>query len=119
MSTQYPIKSALFWIKLLHTLIFLVESAAILYIFYSGVANVRGIGLLIAVVVVVTEIVVFLASGARCPLTKFARQLGDGSGNDFIADIFLPERFARLIPLVCGGLAGIGLLMVGIRRFIH
>jgi len=27
---------------------------------------------------------------------------------DFIADMFLPERFARLIPLACGGLALIG-----------
>ena len=113
--THNGVHSALFWIKLFHTLVFLLESAAILYILYSGIANVRGTGLLIAVIVVLIEIVVFVGSGARCPLTKLAQQLGDQTGNDFVADLFLPERFARLIPLVCGSLAGIGLLMVGVR----
>ena len=94
---------------------FLVESAAICYILYSGVFNVRGTGLLIAVVVVVAEIVVFVANGTRCPLTKLARRLGDPTGNDFVADTFLPERFARLIPFACGGLAFVGLLLVLLR----
>ncbi len=107
--------SALFWIKLLHTLVFVVESAAILYILYSGLFNVRGTGLVIAVILVLAEIIVYVGNGTRCPLTKVARQLGDATGNDFIADIFLPERFARLIPMVCGGLAVIGLLIVGLR----
>jgi len=107
--------SALFWIKLLHTLVFIVESAAILYILYSGLFNVRGTGLAIAVILVLAEIIVYVGNGTRCPLTKVARQLGDATGNDFIADIFLPERFARLIPMVCGGLAVIGLLIVGLR----
>lgn len=107
--------SALFAIKLLHTVVFLVESVAILYILYSGLFNVRGTGLVIAVILVLAEIVVFVANGTRCPLTKLARDLGDKTGNDFVADIFLPERFARLIPFVCGGLAEIGLLLVGIR----
>lgn len=40
------------------------------------------------------------------------------TGNDFIADIYLPERFARLIPLVCGGLALIGILSVLVRLLI-
>ncbi|MBZ0281916.1 MAG: hypothetical protein K8L97_14340 [Anaerolineae bacterium] len=107
--------SALFWIKLLHTLVFIVESAAILYILYSGLFNVGGTGLVIAVILVLAEIIVYVGNGTRCPLTKVARQLGDATGNDFIADIFLPERFARLIPMVCGGLAVIGLLIVGLR----
>ena len=107
--------SALFGIKLLHTAVFLVESVAILYILYSGLFNVRGTGLVIAVILVLAELVVFVANGTRCPLTKLARDLGDKTGNDFVADIFLPERFARLIPFVCGGLAGVGLVLVGVR----
>lgn len=107
--------SALFGIKLLHTLVFILESAAILYILYSGLFNVRGTGLMIAVIVVLVEIVVFVANGTRCPLTKLAQRLRDATGNDFVADIFLPDQFARLIPLVCGGLAFIGLLLVGVR----
>jgi hypothetical protein len=110
--------SSLFWIKSLHTAIFVVESVAILYILYSGVFNVRGPGLVVAVILVLAEVIVFFASGLRCPLTNVARRLGDATGNDFIADIFLPERFARLIPFVCGGLAFCGLLIVGIRLII-
>lgn len=110
--------SVLFGIKLLHTVVFVVESVAILYIVYSGLFNIRGSGLVIAVILVLAEVVVFVANGTRCPLTKIARQLGDKTGNDFIADIFLPERLARLIPFVCGGLALIGLVMVGARLLI-
>ncbi len=106
---------AIFWIKLLHTGVFGVESAAILYILYSGLFDVRGPLLVVAVIVVLAEIIVFGASGMHCPLTKLARRLGDETGNDFVADIFLPGRFARLIPLVCGGLALSGLLIVGAR----
>lgn len=116
--TTNHVPSALFLIKLFHTLAFVVESAAIFYILYSGWFNVGGTGLIIAVIVLVAEIVVFAANGMVCPLTKLARRLGDATGNDFIADIFLPERFARLIPLVCGGLAFIGLLLVGVRLFM-
>src|SRR5271165_3200541 len=111
-------RSAIFWIKLLHTVIFVVESAAILYILYSGLFDVRGPVLVIAVIVVLAEVVIFVANGAHCPLTKVARQLGDKTGNDFVADIFLPEQFARLIPFVCGGLALIGLLIVGARLLV-
>lgn len=110
--------STLFWIKFLHTVVFVVESAAILYILYSGLFDLNAPGLVIAVIVVLAEIVVYVANGTRCPLTKIAQQLGDKTGNDFVADIFLPERFARLIPLVCGGLAVIGLLTVAARLLI-
>ncbi len=110
--------STLFGIKLLHTVVFVVESVAILYILYSGLFNVRGTGLVIAVILVVAEVVVFVGNGIRCPLTKMAQDLGDKTGNDFVADIFLPERFARLIPFVYGGLAGIGLLLIGVRLLI-
>lgn len=111
-------RSALFWIKLLHTVVFVVESVAILYILYSGLFDLHTPGLVIAVIVVLAEVVVYVANGTRCPLTKLAQQLGDKTGNDFVADIFLPARFARLIPLVCGGLALMGLLIVGARLLI-
>ena len=106
---------ALFWIKFAHTIVFLVESTAILYILYSGLFNVRSSWLVVAIVLVLAEVVVFVGNGTRCPLTKLARQLGDQTGNDYIADIFLPEWFAPLIPRICGGLAALGFVAVGIR----
>lgn len=116
--TAARLPPAPFWIKFFHTLVFLVQSAAILYILYSGVTNTGGIGLTIAILLVLAEIVVFTANGMRCPLTKVARDLGDQTGNDFVADMFLPQRFARAIPFVCGGLAMVGLLLVAFRVLI-
>jgi hypothetical protein len=109
---------ALFLIKFFHSVIFLVESGAILYILYSGLFNVRGTGLVVAVALVLAEIIVFIGNGTRCPLTGLARKLGDKTGDDYIADIFLPDGFARRIPFICGTLAVIGLLIVGLRLLI-
>jgi hypothetical protein len=113
--TAARLPSALFWIKFFHTLVFLVESAAILFIVYSGITNTGGIALIIAILLVLAEVVVFTANGMHCPLSQLARDLGDQTGNDFVTDMFLPQRFARAIPFVCGGLATIGLVLVAIR----
>ncbi len=102
-------------IKTLHTVIFLVMSAAILYVLYSGLTRTYDIWLVIALGMVVLECVVFLANNRRCPLTKWARYYGDTSGNDWIADIFLPARFAPKIPLVCGGLFVVSLIVLALN----
>ena len=102
-------------IKTVHTLIFLLMSAAILYVLYSGLTRRYDAWLVIALGAVVLECVVFLANNRRCPLTKWARQYGDANGNDWIADIFLPARFAPKIPLVCGGLFVVSLLVLVIN----
>ena len=106
---------ALFFVKLVHSLVFLVESAAILYILYSAIFNVRDHWLVVAMILVAVESVVYVGCGLRCPLTKVARRLGDATGDDFIADIFLPHWFALLIPRICGTLAAVGLLVIGLR----
>jgi hypothetical protein len=106
---------ALFWIKFVHSVVFIVESIAILYILYSGVYDVRSPWLVVAIVLVLAEIIVYVGNGTHCPLTKLARKLGDKTGDDFIADIFLPKWFAPLIPPICGALAVLGLLTVGLR----
>ncbi len=105
----------IFLIKLFHSLVFIVESVAILYILYSGLFNVRGPALVIAVGLVVAEIVVFVANGQRCPLTKVAQRLGDKTGDDYIADILFPEWLKPYVSRLCGSLALIGFLIVGLR----
>jgi hypothetical protein len=109
---------ALFWLKSAHSLVFVVESSAILYILYSGLFNVRGPWLVVAVGLVLAEMAVYVANGMRCPLTRLAKQWGDPTGDDYIADLFLPEGFARLVPLICGTMAIIGLLVVGLRLLV-
>lgn len=102
----------LFLVKSGHTLVFLIESAAIVHIVYSGLTGRRDRRLGVSIGLVLAEMAVFLGNGARCPLTGLARQLGDADGNDYLADIFLPRWFAPLIPRICGGLAVFGLVLV-------
>ena len=105
-------KNILVGIKTLHTLIFLVMSAAILVVLYCGLTRTYNLWLDIALAAVILECVVFVANGRRCPLTKWARDYGDTSGNDWIADIFLPAWFAPKIPLLCGGLFGVSVIVL-------
>ncbi len=109
---------ALFWIKFAHSIVFIVETIAILYIVYGGLFNVRGPWLVVAIVLVLAEMIVYIGNGTRCPLTKMARKMGDKTGDDYIADICLPDWFVPLIPPVCGTLAVIGLLVVGLRLLV-
>lgn len=105
-------RRAIFAIKSIHTLIFLFMSACILYVLYAGLTRTYNWLLAVAVGFVLLECVVYLGNGLRCPLTKLAQQYGDPTGNDLIADLFLPPAFARRIPPVCGGLFVIGILVL-------
>src|SRR5579863_4838741 len=111
-------QTILFLIKSFHSVVFIVESIAIFYILYSGLFNVRDFWLVVATSLVLGEIVIFVANGERCPLTKLAKRLGDKTGDDYIADILFPERLKPLVSPICGSLAFIGLLIVGLRLLI-
>jgi hypothetical protein len=52
----------------------------------------------IAAGLVATESVVFLANGARCPLTTLAVRLGAESGS--VTDIYLPRWLAHNLPVI-------------------
>ncbi len=99
-------------IKTFHTAIFLFMSVAILYILYSGLTRTYDWKLVAAFAAIILEIAVYLLNGLRCPLTKLAQQYGDPTGNDLIADIFLPPSFARKIPPLCGGLFAISVIVL-------
>ena len=108
-------KYILLGIKTLHTVIFLIMSTAILHILYSGLTQTYDGWVVVALAAVLLECVVFLANKRHCPLTDWARRYGDASGNDWIADIFLPAWFAPKIPLLCGGLFMVSLIILVIN----
>lgn len=82
---------------LFHTVIFLIESSAILYIIESGLRQRHDRKRSIAIGLVMAESAVYVGDGRVCPITNMAREMGD----DLIADIFLPRWFAPLIPPIC------------------
>ena len=85
-------------IKIVHTLIWLVVEACVIFLLHSGVRRRSDRLVAAAGAVVAGESVVFLANGARCPLTSWAERLGTGSGS--VTDIFLPRWPARNLPVI-------------------
>ena len=108
--------TAIIAIKLVHSLIFLLNSAAILHIFVVGLRNRPSRWTRTALVLAFTEVAVFLANCRRCPLTDLVEHLGAENGR--VSDIFLPRWFADRIPQLCGPLLLIGVLALSWHRAI-
>jgi hypothetical protein len=101
-------------IKLVHSAIFLLNSAAILHIFVAGVRDRPSRWTPAALAVAFSEVAVFVANRGRCPLTDLVEGLGSESGR--VSDIFLPRWFADRIPQLCGTPLLIGVLALLWRR---
>lgn len=102
-------------VKLIHTVIFWILSACVLYALFSGIVDRITTWTWIAVGLVMIESVVLAASGWTCPLTILTERLGAVRGS--VADIFLPKWFADRIFPVCGTTYGVALLLFLWRVF--
>lgn len=100
-------------IRAVHTAIYLVNVAAILLIDYAGLTGRSGAWLGVALGLALTEVVVFAASGMRCPLTAVAVRYGAGKGPIF--DTFLPEPLTRRTLRIFAPLLAVGLLLLMAR----
>jgi len=94
--------AALVAIKALHSLIWFAIESCMGYVLYAGAARRSDRRAALAAAVVGTETVVFLANGARCPLTQVAESLGAERGS--VTDIYLPDWCARNLPAIHGPL---------------
>lgn len=103
-------------IRAIHTLIYLVNVIAILLIDYAGVTGRSGPWLVVALGLALTEAVVFIASGMKCPLTAVAVKYGAGEG--LIFDTFLPEPLTRNTLRIFAPLLAVGLLLLT-ARWLH
>jgi len=100
-------KQKLFAVRAVHTVIYILMAISVVYILVSAIAGRSGPALFVALGLVTIEIVVFVASGMRCPLTALARKLGAQKGYAF--DTFLPEMVAKHTFWFFGALLAIGL----------
>ena len=91
-------KQPLVFIKLVHTLIWIVLAGATLYIFYSGISGRITTYTWIAIAMIIAEGIVLLLFKWACPLTVMARKYSDSDKDNF--DIYLPNWLARHNKLI-------------------
>jgi hypothetical protein len=103
----------IFQIKAVHTAIFVVLSACVLFALYSSVTGRITGWTWIAVALVLVESIVLVSCGWRCPLTILAERLGAKRGA--VTDIFLPRWFADRIFPICGTTFLIAVVILVVR----
>ena len=91
-----------------HTAIYLVMALSVFALFYAGLAGAQGDWLFVALGLVTIEMIVFAASGMKCPLSAVAVRYGARAG----ADTFLPETLTRHTLRFFGPLIAVSLLLL-------
>lgn len=83
----------LFWIKTLHTGIWLFFNVVIFYLLYAVISNKIDKWVWICLGLIAMEGLILLIFKAICPITLIARKYSDSEAHNF--DIFLPEWLAK------------------------
>jgi hypothetical protein len=106
----------IFWVKLTHTLIFFCASACIIHVVYCGVADRTDKYLWASVAIVGAIGLIYAANGFECPVATLVYRL---AGRRNVADIFLPDWFARNIVPVSTPIYLIGMALVARNWYRH
>ena len=99
----------IFWIKLVHTLIFFFASGCIVYVVYCGIIGKTNRYLITCLGIVFAIGVIYAINGFECPLASAVHQL---EGRRDVADIFFPDWFANKIMPVSTGIYLVGAVLV-------
>lgn len=100
---------ALFLIKTVHTIAFLVIGSCLVLVFVDGVRGRPSRRTAVAASIALAECAVYAGNGFTCPLTPVAVSLGDERGS--VSDIFLPDWFAARLPVISSTVLVTGLLL--------
>ncbi|WP_067029823.1 hypothetical protein [Allomuricauda sp. CP2A] len=105
----------LFWIKLVHTLIWAFFVVVIFYVLFSGITGNINTYTWVGIALVIGEGLVLLIFKMFCPLTLMARKYSDSTKDNF--DIFLPNGLAKNNKLIFTSIFLIGFVLVLVRTF--
>jgi len=98
-----------YWIKLVHTLIFFFASGCIVYVVYCGIVGKTSRYLIVTVGLVLAIGIIYAINGFECPLATIVHKL---AGRRDVPDIFFPDWFANKIMLVSTVIYLIGLILI-------
>lgn len=101
-------------VKALHSLVMVAMVVAIYYVLYSAATGRLDVWLWLAIGVVAAEGGVYLAFGRRCPLTLWAKNLGDETGHDLLGEWLLPTSWLRWVVPVCAAVFVVGLVWLAV-----
>jgi hypothetical protein len=116
MNEVSPNPQKLLAIRIVHTVVYVLMAASIVFIMISGITGGGGSFLIISFGLVAIEVIVFVASGMKCPLTGLARKYGAPKGYAF--DTLLPELIAKNTFRAFGTLLALGLVL-HVLRWVH
>ena len=106
----------IFFIKLVHSLIFFLMVGCLAYILYSGITKTFNGVLLFALIAFLIEGITLIINRWRCPLTTLAEKYGAEKGT--VTDIFLPIIISRNVFKIAIVLFPAELVFLVIRYFI-
>jgi len=115
--TNSTVKAKLNLIKLVHTIIWCIFVAAILYVLYAGIFDKVSIWTWICIGLVFIEGAVLLICKGKCPFTILGYKYADNPQVGF--DIFLPAWLAKHNKVIFSVVFFIGLGLVLWRVFIQ
>ena len=99
----------IYWIKLVHTLIFIFASSCIVYVVYCGFVGKLNNFLIASLGFVFAIGVIYAINGFECPLATIVHHL---AGRRDIPEIFFPDWFANKIMPVSTTFYLIGAVLV-------
>lgn len=103
-------------VRVLHTVIYLIMAVSALLVLYAGVTGASGPWLWLAVGLVITESLVFIGGGMKCPLTAVAVRYG--ARRDGAYDTLFPDRITRHTATLFGPIMVAGLILILARRLL-
>ena len=103
----------LFLIRTFHTTIYIILVFSVVFLLVSALLGYFGPLLLVALLFIGIEVIVFVASGMKCPLTDLAKKYGAEKG--YVFDTFLPESLTKYTFRFFGLLLVIGLILLALR----
>jgi hypothetical protein len=103
----------LFLIRTFHTIIYIIVAVSVIFLLVSALLGYFGPMLIVALVCIGIEVIVFVASGMKCPLTDLAKKYGAEKG--YVFDTFLPESITKYTFRFFGLLLVIRLILLALR----
>jgi hypothetical protein len=100
----------LFYLKLIHTIIWIFYVLIISYIVYAGIYNKINLYVWIAIGLVIIEGIILIIFKGKCPLTILGYKYTDNQQVGF--DIYLPKWLAKYNKMIFGTISVIAILIV-------